>query len=247
MLQAPGVQSGLVHAEEDGSPCRPPEARDQGVVGVQDHRAFLRQVSEGRGDDLARVGKLPVAVELVPEKVEDRKDLDPRLRGHPWHARLVHLEEPHLGGGRTGKSRVRDDGRGYACDQVRPRRVVHGPYTGRLQDFGHHPGRCRLAVSASKGRRTKGKPLRELGQDLRVHPARHDPGHRGTSAGLQRAASKPGRPGGQYRGEETEVYRTHGADYIRSGGPLCVERFREIRVRLPANIISTGLIQPRTS
>src|SRR5215210_8134506 len=129
VLQTPGVQSGLVHTVEDGPPGRPPEARDEGVVRVQDHRAALWQVTEGRGYDLARVGKLPVAVELVSEQVQNSEDLDLRLRGNLRHAGLVNLEEPHLRERRPCQPRVRDEGRGHTGNQVRPRRVVHGTDT----------------------------------------------------------------------------------------------------------------------
>ena len=36
-MQTPGVQRRLIYAVEDRSPGRPPEARNEGVVRVQDH------------------------------------------------------------------------------------------------------------------------------------------------------------------------------------------------------------------
>src|SRR5215210_83199 len=200
VLQTSGVQRRLIHTVEDESFGGPPEARDEGIVRVQDHSAALRQVPERRGYDLARIGELPVAVELVPEQVENREDPDLRLRGHLRHARLVHLEEPHLRERRPGQSRVRDEGRGHAGNQVGPRRVVHGKDTSGLQYFGHHPGRRRLAVGTRYRRRPEPQPPRELEQYLRVHPARHDPWHRRAPSCLQRPARKARRVGGQYRG-----------------------------------------------
>jgi hypothetical protein len=96
VLQTPGVEGWLVHAVEDGPTRRVSEACDEGVVGVDDHRTIGRQVPEGRGDNLAGVGKLTVAVELVPEEVQDGEGPYLRLGGHLRHARLVDLEEPHL-------------------------------------------------------------------------------------------------------------------------------------------------------
>src|SRR3984893_9649207 len=131
---------------------------------------------------------LAVAIELIAKEVRHHDRSRSDIVHEPRQAGLIDLEEADRCGHVAGPAGAIHDRRGDPEDQVGAGLVGDGRMTLRLEDVAEQRGRGRLAVGPGDDDRSVGQRARELGQDLRVYPARDIARECGPTAAPQAAA-----------------------------------------------------------